>query len=129
MSAESLAQYVALGVGSFQFLANSALLFRGFSRLPEELAKEGAAGRIADLLRTAWVYGMLGNLCISVLLIVIAVPLRTGEPLARHLAAAIGVYYVVLGFAAYTFAPSRHPGLLVFTALGIGLLAPLWLSR
>jgi len=123
-----LARYVALGIGGFQILANSVLLFRGFTRLSGELAKEGATSRVADLLSTAWVYGVLGNLCVNVVLVAIASALGAGEPLARRLATAIGLYYLVVGLAMYRFAPGRHPGFLVFTALGLLLLAALRLS-
>ncbi len=129
MTSADLVRSVALGIGSFQLLANGALLFRGFTRLPAELAKEGATPRIADLLRTAWVYGMLGNLCVSIVLVLIASSLRAGEPVARLVASTIGVYYVVLGVAAYAFGPGRHPGMLVFSVLGAALLVTLWLAR
>ena len=129
MTPTELARYAALGIGSFQVLANSALVFRGFARLPQELAKEGATTRIADLLRTAWVYGMLGNLCVSIVLLLVASGLRTGEPLARQLAGAIGMYYLLLGIATYWFAETRHLGLLVFSVLGLVLLVTLWFSR
>jgi len=122
-------RYAALAIGSFQLFANAVLLFRGFARLPQELAKEGATGRIADLLHTAWVYGMLGNLCLSVVLLLSSSALRAGDPLARHVATAIGVYYVAVGVTAYGFTPSRPVGLLVFSLLGLALLGALWLSR
>jgi hypothetical protein len=121
--------YTALAIGGFQLLANGAVLFRGIARLPQVLATEGATTRIADLLRTAWVYGTLGNLCVSVVLLLIAPGLRTAEPLARQLATAIGIYYLLLGAATYCFAQTRHAGLLVFSALGVALLATLWFSR
>jgi len=129
MTPAEAGRYVALAVGGFQLLANGALLLRGFARLPRELATEGATTRIADLLRTAWVYGMLGNLCISIVLLLVAPKLRAGEPLARQLATAIGIYYVLLGAATYWFAQTRHLGVLVFSALGAALLATLWFSR
>jgi hypothetical protein len=118
-----LARGVALGVAGFQILANGMLLVRGFSRLPAELAKEGATARIADLLRTMWVYGVLANLCLSVVLVIAASKMARGEVLARPVAIAIGVYYVVLGLTAYRFSPARHRGMLVFTVLGGVLLA------
>ena len=52
-----LSRHAALGIGGFQALANSVLLLRGLSRLSREFAKENATTRVADLLRTAWVYG------------------------------------------------------------------------
>lgn len=121
--------YAALGIGSFQLLANSALLLRGIARLPAEVRNEAASARIADLLHTAWVYGMLGNVCVSVVLLLIASPLRAGDPLARRLAVAVATYYVTVGAAAYWAAPGRHLGLLVFSGFGLVLLALLWLSR
>jgi hypothetical protein len=128
MPSPEVSGYAALGIGGFQLLANGASLFRGLGRLPSELVREGATTRIADLLQTAWVYGTLGNLCLSVLLLVMASPLRAGEPLARNLATVIGVYYIILGPAAYLFSPVRHVGILVFSALGLVLVAALWLS-
>src|SRR5262249_7495229 len=105
------------------------LLLRGFSRLPQELAREGATDRIALLLRTAWVYGMLGNLALSVVLLQTASGLQVGEPLARHVAMGIAVYYVAAGLATHAVAPGRHAGLLAFGAMGAALLAALWISR
>jgi len=128
MSSAHLGGYAAVGVGGFQLLVNTVLLLRGFTRLPQALAQEGATQRIADLLRTAWIYAMLGNICLSVVLLVVASPLRAGEPVARQVTVAIGAYYVVLGVGAYGFAPGRHPGLLAFSALGLVLLAALALS-
>ncbi len=129
MTPPELSRCAALGIGGFQVLANGALLLRGFARLPQELAKEGATTRLADLLRTAWVYGMLANLCLSIMLLMIAAGLRAGEPLARQIACAIGVYYVLVGLGTYWFAQGRHPGFLVFSGLGLVLLTTLWLSR
>jgi FtsH-binding integral membrane protein len=128
MTSADFGRYAACGIAGFQILANVALLFRGFTRLPAEIAKEGATARIADLLRTSWVYGMLGNLCLGILLLLIASAIGRGESLARQLAAAIGVYYVVVGVAAYGFSPNRHAGFLVFALFGIILLAALWLA-
>lgn len=129
MPPAELSRYTALAVGGFQLLANGASLYRGLARLPQELASEGATERTADLLRTAWVYGTLGNLCVSIVLLVVASGLRTGEPLARHVASTIGIYYLLLGAASYGFAQTRHPALLVFSVLGAALLGTLWLSR
>lgn len=129
MTTSELARYAALGIGSFQLVANSVLLFRGFARLPAEITGQGATARIGDLLRTAWVYGMLGNLCTSLILLLIASGLRAGEPVARQVASVIGGYYLVLGVAAYLFGESRHAGLLVFSAFGLLLLGALWLPN
>jgi hypothetical protein len=127
MASAEFGRYAALGLAGFQILANGTLLFRGFTRLPDELAREGATGRIADLLRTAWVYGALGNLCLSVLLLLIAPGIGRGESLARQAATAIGVYYVILGATAFAFSPIRHIGFFVFVLIGFILLGALWL--
>jgi len=95
------------------------LLARGLSRLPAELLKESATPRLANLLRTSWVYGMLANLCLSGLLLLIASALGKSDPLARRAALAIAVYYVVVGVATFSFAPGRQHGLLVFSLLGL----------
>lgn len=129
MTSAEPVRYAALAIGSFQLLANALLLWRGFTRLPQEIAREAATERIATLLRTAWVYGMSGNLCLSVLLLLLAPALRTGDPLARRTTIAIGAYYVLLGIAAYAFSPRRPAGTFVFSALGIVLLGALWTSR
>jgi hypothetical protein len=129
VTAAGVSRNVALAIGIFQLLANGALLIRGFVRLPGELAKEGATMRLGDLLRTAWVYGTLGNVCVSLVLLLVASGLRTGEPLARDVAWAIGVYYLLVGAATYWFGQGRHPGMLAFSALGLALLGALWFSR
>jgi hypothetical protein len=119
MASPDFARYAALAVGGFQVLANGVLLARGLSRLPAELLKESATPRLANLLRTSWVYGMLANLCLSGLLLLIASALGKSDPLARRAALAIAVYYVVVGVATFSFAPGRQHGLLVFSLLGL----------
>ena len=99
MASPDVARYAALAVGGFQVLANGVLLARGLSRLPAELLKESATPRLANLLRTSWVYGMLANLCLSGLLLLIASALGKSDPLARRVALAIAAYYVVVGVA------------------------------
>ena len=123
----SLNTHVALAIGVFQVLANGVLLVRGLAKLPAVVATEGATARIGHLLRTAWIYGVLGNLCVSAVLLLLVAPLRGGDPLACRLATVIGVYYSVLGVGTYAFAPVRSPGLLVFSAMGLVLLGSLWL--
>jgi len=119
MASPDFARYAALAVGGFQVLANGVLLARGLSRLPAELLKESATPRLANLLRTSWVYGMLANLCLSGLLLLIASALGKSDPLARRAVLAIAVYYVVVGVATFSFAPGRQHGLLVFSLLGL----------
>ena len=119
MASPDFARYAALAVGGFQVLANGVLLARGLSRLPAELLKESATPRLANLLRTSWVYGMLANLCLSGLLLLIASALGKSDPLARRAALAIAVYYVMVGVATFSFAPGRQHGLLVFSLLGL----------
>ena len=129
MASPDVARYAALAVGGFQVLANSALLARGLSRIPAELLKEGATPRLANLLRTSWVYGVLANLCVSGLLLLIAAALGKSDPVAQRVALAIAVYYVVVGVATFSFAPGRQHGLLVFSLLGLVLGAAVLLSR
>jgi len=129
MASPDFARYAALAVGGFQVLANGVLLARGLSRLPAELLKESATPRLANLLRTSWVYGMLANLCLSGLLLLIASALGKSDPLARRAALAIAVYYVVVGMATFSFAPGRQHGLLVFSLLGLILGGAVLLSN
>jgi len=128
MASPALARYAALAVGGFQVLANGALLARGLSRIPAEILKESATPRIANLLRTSWIYGVLANLCVSGLLLLIAAALGKSDPLAGRVALAIAVYYVVVGVATFSFAPGRQHGLLVFSLLGLVLGAAVLLS-
>jgi hypothetical protein len=120
-----VARYAALAIGGFQLLANLAALVRGVLRLPAELTAEGATERIADLLRGSWVYGTLANLGVSVVLLCIASALARHDAVARRVATVIGGYYLVLGVVAYSYAPVKHPGFLVFSVLGIVLLVAL----
>jgi hypothetical protein len=129
MAAPDLARYAALVVGGFQVVANSALLVRGLSRVPAELLKESASPRIANLLRTSWIYGVLANLCVSGLLVLIASALGRAEPLAQRVALAIAAYYLAVGVATFSFAPGRQFGLLVFSLLGAALGAAVLLQR
>jgi hypothetical protein len=129
MVSADLARYAALAIGGFQVLANGALLARGLSRLPAEIAKEAATPRIANLLRTSWVYGMLASLCLSGLLLLIAAALGKSDPIAQRVALAIAAYYVVVGVATFSFAPGRQHGLLVFSLLGAVLGAAVLLSK
>ena len=128
MASPEAARYAALAVGGFQVLANGALLIRGLSRIPAELLKESATPRLANLLRTSWVYGLLANLCVSGLLLLIASALGKSDPLAQRVALAIAVYYLVVGVATFSFAPGRQHGLLVFSLLGLVLGAAVLLS-
>ena len=114
---------VLFTAGGFQLLASLATLARGVARLPGELTREGATLRIADLLRASWVYGSLGNLCVSVVLLLAARDLRAPGPLAAHVAFAVGGYYALVGLGMYAFAAQRHAGVLVFSALGAAVLA------
>jgi hypothetical protein len=129
MASPDLARYAALAVGGFQVLANGALLGRGLGRVPAAILKESATPRIANLLRTSWIYGVLANLCVSGLLLLIASALGRAEPLAQRVALAIAAYYVVVGVATFSFAPGRQPGLLVFSLLGALLGAAVLLSK
>jgi hypothetical protein len=129
MASPDVARYAALAVGGFQVLANGALLVRGLSRIPAELLKESATPRLANLLRTSWVYGVLANLCVSGLLLLIASALGRSDPLAQRVALAIAAYYLVVGAATFSFAPGRQHGLLVFSLLGVVLGAAVLLSR
>ena len=129
MASPEAARYAALAVGGFQVLANAALLIRGLGRIPAELLKESATPRLANLLRTSWIYGLLANLCVSGLLLLIASALGKSDPLAQRVALAIAVYYLVVGVATFSFAPGRQHGLLVFSLLGLVLGAAVLLSR
>jgi hypothetical protein len=124
-----LARGAAIGVGAFQVLANGALLVRGLKRIPAELAREGASTRIANLLRTSWIYGVLANLCVSGILLLVAPALGRRDALAQLLGLAIAAYYLVLGIAAFSFAPGRQRGLLVFSLLGAVLGVTVLLSK
>lgn len=129
MASPDFARYAALAVGGFQVLANGALLARGLSRIPAELVQESASPRLANLLRTSWIYGVLANLCVSAVLLLIASPLGKADPVAQRVALAIAVYYLVVGVATFSFAPGRQRGLLVFSLLGAVLGATVLLSK
>ena len=129
MASPDFARYAALAVGGFQVLANGALLARGLSRIPAELVQESASPRLANLLRTSWIYGVLANLCLSAVLLLIASPLGKADPVAQRVALAIAVYYLVVGVATFSFAPGRQRGLLVFSLLGAVLGATVLLSK
>ena len=121
-------RYAALAIGGLQALANALLLVRGFTRLPEELAREQASARTSDLLRIAWTYGMLGNLCLSLVLVWTAYAGPPGDPGTRRIAGIVGVYYLAVGVATYAFGVQRHAGLLVYLVFGAVLLAALALT-
>jgi hypothetical protein len=129
MASPDFARYAAIAVGGFQVLANGALLGRGLSRIPAEILEESATPRLANLLRTSWIYGVLANLCVSGLLLLIARALGQAEPLAQRVALAIAAYYLAVGVATFSFAPGRQYGLLVFSLLGAVLAAGVLLSR
>ena len=129
MPSADLARDAAIAVGVFQVLANGALLVRGLKRIPAELVKEGASARLENLLRTSWIYGVLANLCLSGVLLLVAPALGRADPLAQLVALAIAAYYLVLGIAAFSFAPGRQLGLLVFSLLGAVLGATVLLSK
>lgn len=129
MASPDFARHAALTVGGLQVLANGTLLARGLRRIPAEILEGSATPRIANLLRTSWIYGVLANLCVSGLLLLIAPALGRAEPLAHCVALAIAAYYLVVGVATFSFAPGRQYGLLVFSLLGAVLAAAVLLSR
>ena len=129
MASPDIARYAALAVGGFQVLANGALLARGLRRIPAELVQESASPRLANLLRTSWIYGVLANLCVSGVLLLIASPLGKADPVAQRVAFAIAVYYLVVGVSTFSFAPGRQRGLLVFSLLGAVLGVAVLLSK
>jgi hypothetical protein len=129
MASADLARYAALAVGGFQVLANGALLARGLTHIPAEIVKESATPRLANLLRTSWIYGVCANLCISDLLLLLSAALGKADPVAQRAALAIAAYYLVVGAATFSFAPGRQLGLLVFSLLGAVLGAAVLLSR
>jgi hypothetical protein len=122
-------RYAALAVGSFQLLANVMILARGPWKIRAEHASGAVSERFADLLSLSWVYGGVANIFISILLILLAGPLKEGSLLAARVTACLGAYYVVVGLASYFLGLRRHRGLLVFVLLGLVLLVPLFLVR
>jgi hypothetical protein len=129
MASPDFARYAALVVGGFQVLANGTLLARGLTHIPAELLKESASPRLANLLRTSWLYGVLANLCVSGVLMLIASALGRADPVAQRVALAVAAYYLVVGVATFSFAPGRQHGLLVFSLLGAALGAAVLLSK
>jgi hypothetical protein len=85
--------------------------------------------RFGDLLSVAWSYSGLAGVCVSALLVIVSAPAAQGEPVARRVAWAIGLYYVLLGPALYLAGPRRHAGLLVFCLFGLVVLAALRFGR
>ena len=114
-----VARYVVLAVGGFQVLANAALLVHGLVRLPKEIEAERATPRMEDLLRHSWIVGVLANLCVSVLLVLLASGVRDGDTTATDTVSVIAAYYALLGVVAFAFGRRRHAGMLVFTVLGV----------
>lgn len=129
MSGPEACRLSALGVGGLQLAMNLLTLARGPQRIREELARGAVSERFADLLSVAWVYGGVANLCIPVLLLLLAGPLRAQNPLAWRAAVTIGGYYVLVGLGTYAVGIRRHTGLLVFCVFGLALLVPAWLAR
>ena len=129
MSGPEACRLSALGVGGLQLVMNLLSLARGPRRIREELAAGALSERFADLLSVAWVYGGIANLCIPALLLLLAGPLRTESPLAWRAALVIGGYYVLVGLCTWALGIRRHAGLLVFVAIGLALLIPLWVAR
>jgi hypothetical protein len=121
-------RYAAIAIGALQALANALLLVRGLTQLPVELAREHATERTSDLLRISWTYGMLGNLCLSILLVWTAYARPPGDPTARTIAGIVGVYYLAVGVATYAFGVQRHAGLLAYVVFGLVLLGALALT-
>ncbi len=115
--------------GSLQLALNLLTLARGPRRIREELAAGAVSERFADLLRVAWVYGGIANLCIPALLLLLAGPLRARDWLAWQAAVLIGFYYVLVGLGTYALGIRKHAGLLVFVLLGLALLVPAWAAR
>ena len=123
------ARWLLAGTGGLQFLLNLLTLARGLPRIREETAAGALNERFGDLLSVAWSYSGLANLCLSALLVLVSGPAAQGDAMARRVAWAIGLYYLVLGPALYLTGLRRHGGLFVFSLLGLVVLAALRFGR
>ena len=120
-----LARWLLAGTGALQLLLNAMTLVRGLPKIRQEVAGGALNERFGDLLSVAWSYAGLANLCLSALLVLVSAPAAHGDPVARRVAWGIGLYYVALGPALYFTGLRRHPGLLVFSLLGLVVLGGL----
>jgi hypothetical protein len=124
-----LARWLLAGTGVLQLLMNVLTLASGLPKIRQETAAGAVNERFGDLLSVAWSYSGIAGLCVSALLVLVAGPAAQGDPVARRVAWAIGLYYVVLGPALYLTGLRRHAGLLVFCLFGLVVLAALRFGR
>ena len=125
----ALARWLMAGTGGLQLLLNLLSLARGLPRIRQETADGALPERFGDLLSVAWSYSGVANLCVSALLVLVSGPASQGDPVARRVAWAIGLYYVALGPVLYLTGLRRHAGLFVFSLLGLLVLAALRFGR
>jgi hypothetical protein len=125
----TVARWLLAGTGGLQLVMNLLTLASGLPKIRQEKAAGAVNERFGDLLSVAWSYSGLAGVGVGALLTLVAGPAAQGDPVARRVAWAIGLYYVVLGPALYLAGLRRHAGLLVFSVFGLVVLAALRLGR
>jgi hypothetical protein len=125
----TVVRWLLAGTGALQLVMNLATLATGVPKIRLEMASGEVNERFADLLSVAWSYSGIAGACMSALLVLVATPAAQGDVVARRVAWAIGIYYVVLGPALYLIGIRRHAGLLVFSLFGLVVLAALRFAR
>jgi hypothetical protein len=125
----TMVRWLLAGTGGLQLVLNLLTLVRGLPRIREVTGAGEVSERFGDLLSVAWSYGGIANLCVSALLVLVSGPASQGDPVARRVAWAIGLYYLALGPLLYLTGLRRHAGLFVFSLLGLVVLAALRFGR
>jgi hypothetical protein len=126
---QAVARWLLAGTGALQLAMNGLTLVTGLPKIRQETAAGAVSERFGDLLSVAWSYSGLANLCVSALLVLVSGPAAQGDAIARRVAWAIGLYYLVLGPALYLTGLRRHGGLFLFSLLGLVVLAALRFGR
>jgi hypothetical protein len=125
----AVVRWLLAGTGALQVVMNLLTLASGLPKIRQETAAGAVSERFGDLLSVAWAYSGLAGVCLNALLVLVAGPAAQGDLVARRVAWAIGLYYVVLGPALYLVGLRRHAGLLVFCVFGLVILAALRFGR
>ena len=126
---QAVVRWLLAGTGALQLAMNALTLASALPRIRQQTAAGAVDERFGDLLSVAWSHSGIAGAFVGALLVLVAGPAAVGDVVARRIAWAIGLYYVLLGPALYLAGLRRHAGLLVFCIFGLVVLAALRLGR
>lgn len=118
---------VAVGIGVTLLALGVLHVALGMPALQRAVARGDLAPRLAGPQMVNWLFSGAAMSLVGVLLAWSAPDLRRGRHRAWRSALFTGLFFAAVGVTAYLWVP--RPSVLVFTAIGLILAAPLLLTR